>query len=139
MCSHRWSLQFLVRSPLWSNTGKLSGTCTVHYLHQWCSGQCYICELYLCADDLKIQCEVCVPEDFALIQIDINSIGLWTYTWQLPLNICNTQHLHTGHRLNANDLVCNNLKISSSSSVRNLGVLMSGNVTFLNHIDYLVK
>ena len=74
------------------------------------------------ADDTKIYREVKSKADFLQFQEDINCLLDWSTQWQLKFNISKCHILHLGPSHSYGDYYLDGNKITTESSVRDLGV-----------------
>ncbi|KAI8438347.1 hypothetical protein MSG28_010913 [Choristoneura fumiferana] len=93
------------------------------------------------ADDLKFSRAITSPEDVSLLQLDVNSLSKWCEYNNMNLNPNKCLHIKftrkrtvipstyniDGHILNEVD------------SIRDLGVILDGKLTFIPHIENIIK
>jgi hypothetical protein len=87
----------------------------------------------LFADDLKL-----FHFDRVVLQTSINLVYEWSCSWQLPLNLDKLQLLRVGKiQKNPEPFFVNGVKISETSSTRDLGVIMDSDLSFTDHIKMI--
>ena len=91
------------------------------------------------ADDLKIKRATRSVIDYNYVQLDINSIVSWSLVWKLSLNLDKIIRLLCGSRTVIVPLDCNGLNLMPSLTARDLGIYLSNDLKFDQHIDYIVK
>ena len=73
-------------------------------------------------------------DDQNALQDDINRIYQWSLTWQLPISIIKTKYFQIGNSRLAYSYFLNGEQISNvDNTIRDLGVLISQNLTFSPH------
>ena len=90
------------------------------------------------ADDTKIYREVKSKADFLQFQEDINRLLDWSTQWQLKFNIPKCHILHLGPSHSYGDYYLDGNKISTESSVRDLGVTIDNCLKFHNHTNLTI-
>ena len=96
----------------------------------------------LFADDVKIYMEVADVSDMFILQDSINFISEWAKTWQLKLAYEKCQYIRIGVRnldKFSTDYYLNDCKLPTLQSVTDLGILVDCNLSFANHVDYVVS
>lgn len=80
-------------------------------------------------------------EDCYLLQNDIDRFYQWCVTWRLSLNIekCVYINFTTKRHVTKFDYKIGDRKLEQKSEVKDLGILMSSNLSFKAHIEYIVK
>ena len=92
------------------------------------------CKLY--ADDVKLYS--CIDFDPA-IENPLDKLNAWSDDWQLSVNINKSNVLQIGKRNYNHEYKINNVNISSSRVIRDLGVEIDDCLKFDVYISYLVK
>ena len=93
------------------------------------------CILKLFADDAKIY--FCYPRGnwSDLLQIDLNNITQWALLWQLTISIEKTCMLYLGNGNSRNVYVLNNVNLTVVDSVKDLGVIVTSDLSWHIHIS----
>ena len=91
--------------------------------------------LKLFADDVKVYADIVDTCDVDRLQCALDSLAEWAEMWQLPISISNCCTMHFG-----NDTLCRPLCINCSilptlKTCRDLGVLISCDLSPSTHID----
>ena len=86
--------------------------------------------ILLYADDHKLLCGVKSIADRKLLQNDINAVYLWSISWRSRLSLDKLMYFHVGCRLDNHDFTCGPHVIKLSVSVKDLGVMLSNNMSF---------
>jgi hypothetical protein len=73
-----------------------------------------------------------------LLQCGLNKLGLWAEAWQLKISVPKCSVLHLGSANPGITYLLNNIALSISSSVRDLGVTIDTNLRFSMHINNIV-
>ena len=90
------------------------------------------------ADDTRITMKVRQPEDYKRLQEDLNVIYKWADTNNMMFNASKFEHLRYGAVPSTNQeyyKTSNGSEIKTEASVRDLGVTMSNQGGFSEHID----
>lgn len=89
------------------------------------------------ADDTNIFCNPLLES--ACLQHDLNAIKTWTGVWGMPLNDSKCTVLHIGYNNPKQAYYFNQTKIAEVQSQRDLGVIVSDNLKWDQHITHIVK
>jgi Reverse transcriptase (RNA-dependent DNA polymerase)/Endonuclease-reverse transcriptase len=90
------------------------------------------------ADDLKIFCEVSSESQHENIQKAIDAVYSWSKTWQLSLSVEKCSVLHLGKNNLNKEYILNTKILKTDSSVRDLGIQISSDGKFSEHIRNIV-
>lgn len=99
------------------------------------------CHFLFFADDLKIYSRISSINDCLILQEELNILYNWCQAWGMSLNInkCHSmcfyrsrEHIHYIYSVN------NNL-LKSVSSIKDLGIILTHNLNFQEHIENIVK
>ena len=93
------------------------------------TSKCHNTTVYAFADDIKL-----VSTDADNLQMALNVVSTWIKDWQLNLNTAKSEHL-TLRQKSPISLYVNNEYINKVSSVRDLGVLITNNLSWTPHIN----
>lgn len=85
------------------------------------------------ADDFKMYRVIHNAQDFQQLQDDINKLYEWANKWQLKFNISKCFLLHLGPPHEFGEYNINGTTISSSDTIKDLGVLIDENLKFHSH------
>ena len=93
------------------------------------------------ADDSKLHRNISKPEDRDKLQDDLHSVIEWAKNNNMELNETKFELIHYGikEELKEDYTLPSGVRINSSSSVRDLGIIMNDQLTFSNHIYKMVK
>ena len=95
------------------------------------------------ADDTRVSCGVSSNDDTQMLQADLNQIYRWAQANNATFNSDKFQCLRYGRNQDLKDATCyksdGGTSIKSESSVRDLGVTMSDNGLFSEHIANVVQ
>ena len=91
------------------------------------------------ADDTKIYGPVASDEEISIIQQDLNRAFSWSQDWQMLFNASKCKCLHVGHANKRHVYTLGDQEITASSEERDLGVLMTENLSPSHHIAKIVK
>ena len=86
-----------------------------------------ICKLY--ADDVKLYHMFINEDQCNLFQLDIDAISSWAKTWQLTISLTKTLMLHIGYKNAKHIYNINGNVIVSVTSVKDLGVYVSNDLS----------
>ena len=89
-------------------------------------------------DDTKIYRKVKSKADFLQFQEDINRLLDWSTQWQLKFNISKCHILHLGPSYFYGNYYLDGSKITTESSVRDLGVTIDNCLKFHNHTNLTI-
>jgi len=95
-----------------------------------------ICKLY--ADDLKLYSTVESPTDLQSMQDALNRLLKWSDTWQLGIAYKKCSALPVGCLSLNCAFSCGSNTVANASCVRDLGVLIDSNLSFVEHINHVV-
>ena len=85
------------------------------------------------ADDVKMFRAIGGAADFQQLQADINSFVDWSIKWQLRFNVSKCNLLHLGPLHSYGEYNINEVVVSPSNLVKDLGVLIDNKFKFHNH------
>jgi len=94
--------------------------------------------LKLFADDVKVYAKIVDPCDVHQLQRTIDSLVEWAETWQLPISINKCFAMHIGNNTICRPVCINGCILPVLSSCRDLGVLVSSDLSPSVHIDSIV-
>ena len=99
-----------------------------------------ICHSFLLkfADDNKCFKIITDPTDYTLLQTDLNSIWKWAQEWGFDLNVQKCAVMHFGNA-KPMPMFINDQELSVNTCERDLGVYVSSNAKWDNHIQYAIK
>ena len=94
----------------------------------------------LFADDMKLYRVIRTSEDACLLQEDLNCLVSWSTENSLNLNISKCTVITFTRKQNFihADYVVGSTTLSRSYSIKDLGVLLDSQITFVQHIDVMV-
>ena len=92
------------------------------------------CSICIFADDSKIYFKADTMEDTVKIQRDIDRIFQWCNDWQLSIAAAKCNILHVGRTNIRTVYSMGHSVIPLASNIRDLGVIVSEDLTFSNHI-----
>lgn len=90
----------------------------------------------LYADDVKIYAPSTHSNE---LQNVLDSIFLWTKDWELPLSLEKCIVMNCGRNNPCNSYLLNNVRLLQAHDASDLGILMSENGCFNNHIGMIIK
>lgn len=105
-------------------------------------GKCFqSCSFCLYADDLKLYLPVRSNVDFVAIQDDLNLFSSYCTTNRLHLNLDKCQHILFSRQIDppAVNLFFQNNPIATVTLVKDLGILLDSKLSFVNHIEDIVR
>jgi hypothetical protein len=85
------------------------------------------------ADDLKIWCELSSVGDSTKLQNDLDTIAAWADEMKLPINTTKSQLISIGKTETINQYTLNDISIPREKSVRDLGVMVRGDLKTHDH------
>lgn len=88
------------------------------------------------ADDAKSYKVMKYNDDYAKLQQDINSIAKWAETWGFSLNVEKCSMMHFGSRNIFPTFFVSNQSLRNSLCERDLGIIVSSNLKWSNHVLY---
>ena len=97
--------------------------------------------LLLFADDTKCVHPVCVPSDCLSLQYDINQLSSWCDKWNLHFNEdkCVVMHLTTSRHVPIiSDYHLNNTTLGTKVFHRDLGIIISEDLTWKEHHNHII-
>lgn len=89
------------------------------------------------ADDTNLYCNPLLQT--ALLQEDLETIKVWTMTWKMPLNDSKCTVLHIGNNNPNQAYFLGKTEITSVLQQRDLGVLVTGDLKWEQHITQIIK
>ena len=95
----------------------------------------------LFADDTKCVSSIKSPKDFASLQKDLNSISAWSSQWNMAFNVNKCVHLHIPASTSSvppYSYFLNNSPISLTVSHKDLGVIISSDLSWSNHYRHII-
>lgn len=97
--------------------------------------------LRLFADDCILYREICEEQDCWALQDDLNQLSLWSKTWQLNFNVKKCYHLGVTCKKVPTEFqyVLNGQPISRVSSAQYLGITVTDNLCWNEHINNICK
>ena len=95
--------------------------------------------IYLFADDTKCFKKVSSAIDCSLLQEDLHQLFSWSLKWNLHFNghKCVLLRFHSHDTCTLYDYKINNIPIQALDSHRDLGIVMSGDVTWSSHLKMI--
>ena len=91
--------------------------------------------LLLFADDIKCLSPIHFSTEYLNLQRDLQAIGAWSNQWSLAFNESKCAQSNSMHTPN----YINNLSIPFSNSHKDLGVIMSSDLTWNDHYPLITK
>ena len=98
--------------------------------------KCPNLQLFSFADDIKI-----IGTNQSELQKALDIVNTWTQIWQLEVNPVKSEHFivsrnsHTQHTLTNNTYNFNNIVINKTDIVRDLGILLTSDLSWLSNIQ----
>ena len=92
------------------------------------------CSVSIFADDSKLYFKADTDNDISAIQRDIDSIMTWCDEWQLTVAASKCNVLHIGRHNRKHAYQMGGSQIPSVSSVKDLGIMVSEDLSFSPHI-----
>ena len=86
---------------------------------------------FLFADDAKVYDKVKTIADSLHIQLLLNAIFICSSLWQLPINILGLGNINFSYHIN-------DIHLSSEDTVSDLGITISHNLTYHEHINKIL-
>ena len=94
--------------------------------------------VYLLADDTKISKDICSLSDSSDLQYDIDSLLCLCTQWNMFLHSGKCVTVHFSHSANHSlSYPMNNTPIQSSIKYRDLGIILSNNLSLSNHYNHI--
>ena len=94
--------------------------------------------LYLFADDTKCLKTISDPSDVFELQHDINSLNLWSVQWRLLFNPTKIVQISFKSTLQTSYTIGRS-SISKVDSHKDLGIILSSNLTWDAHYDHIIS
>ncbi len=94
--------------------------------------------LVLFADDAKYRRKVCTTADCELIQDDLNSLSEWSTTWKLLFK-GRVVRMSTNSQSVEHTYLLNSCELTVSEDYKDLGVIVSYNLSWRAHLDYITS
>ena len=95
-------------------------------------------KVFLFADDTKCFKHIKVPSDSQLLQYDLNCLSDWSVTSLLSFHPSKSTHLSFKCKVSTSYNI-NGSSINPSHSHKDLGVIISDNLNWTEHHDYILK
>lgn len=101
----------------------------------------YFSECFLYADDLKFGRRIESSNDIALLQDDLNRVVSWCRANKMELNFNKCYHVSFSRKLHPlhSEYFISNDKILEVDEIKDLGVLFDKKITFVPHVENIVK
>lgn len=98
-------------------------------------------EPFLYADDLKIARKIESPKDRELLQYDLDEVANWCINNKMQLNLNKCYHVKFTRKNNciSTEYHLYNHKVQEVETIKDLGVLFDRKVTFIPHIETIIK
>lgn len=95
----------------------------------------------LFADDCVIYRPILTSDDTAILQQDLFNIQEWCLKWLMKINISKSSLVSFHRRRNYINptYVCNNAAIVATDSFKYLGIIISHDLTWTHHINYITN
>lgn len=95
----------------------------------------------LFADDCVLYRQINTSEDSNILQADLSKISLWCEQWQMEINVSKTKAMTFTRSSNVQftSYFMNNLCIENVNTLKYLGVHLSSNLTWNDHIDEIIS
>lgn len=103
--------------------------------------KCINANLHLFADDCNLNSEIRSSQDCLALQTDMDQLSSWQKSWQLNFNVTKCYHIGSTSK-NSSILfqyTLNGLPISKVDSAKYLGVTISSNLSWNEHVDNICK
>ena len=100
---------------------------------------------FLFADDTKCLRPICSPHDRLLLQSDLDVLSAWSTEWKLMFNeskcslLSIVSSVSPDHSDNHTEYLINGLPISSCYQQRDLGILISSDLSWCHHISKITS
>jgi len=92
------------------------------------------CRFIMYADDIKIYRTIDSPLDYVHLQQSIDLVYAWSVKYQLPLAPHKCQALYIGSRNPKTDYLCNGILLTKVKEVKDLGFIVTNNLSFSKHV-----
>lgn len=101
---------------------------------------CVKSNIRLFADDCVLYRKIQSNHDHDILQSDLNAINTWCSTWLMPLNLAKTKLVSfTNHASqNSASYILNDSLVDRTSTYKYLGVHLTSNLTWNNHINHIL-
>ena len=96
-----------------------------------------VCKMY--ADDVILHCIFDDDKSCDGFQADIHEIAIWELKWQLVISLEKTVILHIGKKNSKREYNLNSINISSITSVKDLGIRVSNDLSWRLHCTEKTK
>ena len=95
----------------------------------------------LFADDTKIYRELSHDSDTSVLQSDLDSLEEWTRNWQVKFNPEKCENMRISYKQDKRNrqYYLSNARLKCVDSYKDLGVIMSRDLSWSNHVDTLVN
>ena len=100
---------------------------------------------FLFADDTKCLRPIHSPQDHILLQSDLDALSLWSTNWKLMFNetkcslLSITPHASPDHNDTFTEYFINGLPISPCNQQKDLGILISSDLSWSHHISRITS
>lgn len=103
---------------------------------------CISSSIKLFADDCVIYRKILEPGDHSVLQSDLDNISSWCDTWLMKLNPtkCKSMRIsRTSNHVLPCDYLLSNVSLTQVTSYKYLGIIISDNLSWQNHVDYITS
>ena len=91
------------------------------------------------ADDTKVYRSTATPHDIQMLQQDLCQLYKWSTDWQMLFNVQKCKSLHIGHSNVHHSYHMNNIPIESTSSEKDLGIIIQSDLKVSQQVAKAVK
>lgn len=103
---------------------------------------CISSSIKLFADDCVVYRKILEPADHHALQSDLDNISFWCDTWLMKLNPAKCKSMRIARHSNyilPCDYLLNRVRLTQVSSYKYLGIIISANLSWQDHVDYITS
>ena len=119
----------------------LGPTLFLMYINDLAQGLMKGNSLAMFADDAKIFRQINSVYDCSILQLELNRVTKWSHDWRMNFNVGKCQFMSITRKINPHKFQysMNNLAISRVTEFRDLGVIITDNMTWDKHVGTITK